>query len=282
MVLPVGRAHDPHHGVADLRIVGDVDEVAGRSQLGRPGDRVPVDLGDDRLGEVPDAEPGVVGLAGPLPIAGRRVEGRVLHQRRAAEVVPGREARSGAPDDGDPHVGVDVVGPERVEQLRPASVSRWRCASPGRFSVMRRRCSPGVSRGERLVGHDPSLSSVDPVEVGDQARGPRAGGADDQAGDPWRRCPRRPLPADALLVADEGDCSRYSSGTAAIASSLRPASHSSWMRLGRFREAPPGHGVAVEVVRGAAHPADVHGGERAHPRRALPATSSVMPRPCSP
>ena len=51
--------------VRDGGVVGQVDEVAGGGQLGAPGHGVAVDLGDDRLGQVPQRQPAVRDVAGP-------------------------------------------------------------------------------------------------------------------------------------------------------------------------------------------------------------------------
>ena len=117
----VGRAHQAHGRVADLRVLGDVDEVAGRGQLGAAGQAVAVHLGDERRGHVHHLEPALEDVAGPAPVGrGRRPRerfGAVLGQ-----VVAGREAGTGAPDDDHPHLGVGVAGPQLLEQLGPQRV----------------------------------------------------------------------------------------------------------------------------------------------------------------
>ena len=49
----IRRPCDPQDRMGDGGVVGQVDEVAGRRQFRSAGHRVSVDLGDDRLGQVP-------------------------------------------------------------------------------------------------------------------------------------------------------------------------------------------------------------------------------------
>ena len=113
--LHVGRRHQAHRRVADRRVLGHVHEVAGRGQLGPAGQAVAVDLGDDRRGHVPHLEPVVDDVARPPTVdLGDRALDVVVAAR--AEVVAGREARPGAPDDDDRDLGVAVGGPQPVEQ----------------------------------------------------------------------------------------------------------------------------------------------------------------------
>ena len=52
MELVVGRAHEARGRVADLGVLGDVDQIAARRQLTAAGQAIAVHLGDDGLGEV--------------------------------------------------------------------------------------------------------------------------------------------------------------------------------------------------------------------------------------
>ena len=192
VVLAVRRAGDPHDRVVDAGVVGHVDEVARLGQLRGAGDGVAVDLGDDRFGEVPDIEPVLGDVPGPCAVAGRGVERRLGHEV-AAEVVAGREAGAPAADDGDAHIGIEVVGLEGGEQLgahrRRDGVALLRPVQGDAGDVLER-----VIDDDRLVGaHDVRLRGVtDAGEVGDQFESLDAVGAHDQAGEPARhhRSPR--------------------------------------------------------------------------------------------
>ena len=120
MELEVGRAQHAHHRVAELRVLGDVDEVAGGSQLGPPGHRVAVHLRDHRLGEVPQLRPPLGDVARPRAVASRCVERATLGQARL-QVVTRREAGPGAADDGDAHRRVTVGRVERRRRARSRS-----------------------------------------------------------------------------------------------------------------------------------------------------------------
>ena len=71
MELHVGRA-EPHRRIADLGVLGDVDEVAAGGELAAAGEAVAVHLRDHRLGQVPDAHPALGDVAGPLARRRRR------------------------------------------------------------------------------------------------------------------------------------------------------------------------------------------------------------------
>ena len=87
----VGHA-EAHRGIAHLRVLGDVDEVAAGGELAAAGEAVAVHLGDHRLGQVPDAHPALGDVAGPVAVAARRVDGQVVALVAAAEVVARGEA----------------------------------------------------------------------------------------------------------------------------------------------------------------------------------------------
>ena len=204
------------------------------------------------------------------PVAGRRVERRALHQRSAAEVVAGREARSGAADDRDPHVGVVVVGAQRVEQLdaqrRGDRVALLRPVERDAPDVLGRRVDE-----DRLVverhGRSPPSDRVAGAGAGrPAARAPRAASVrDDHAG----RAVGRGLASSQRArmrsrCRASAVCSRYSSGTAAIASCFLPGQPQLLDAAPLLGEAAPCHRLAVVVVRAAAHAADVHRRERPH------------------
>ena len=96
MELHVGHA-EAHRRVAHLGVLGHVDEVAAGGQLAAAGQAVAVHLGDDRLGQVPDAHPALGHVAGPLAVAARRVVRHLLALVAAAQVVAGREATGRRP-----------------------------------------------------------------------------------------------------------------------------------------------------------------------------------------
>ena len=64
----VGHA-EAHRRVAHLGVLGHVDEVAAGGELAAAGQAVAVHLGDDRLGQVPDAHPALGDVARPLALA---------------------------------------------------------------------------------------------------------------------------------------------------------------------------------------------------------------------
>ena len=114
--LHVGHA-EAHRGVAHLGVLGHVDEVATGGQLAAAGQAVAVHLRDHRLGQVPDPHPRLGDVAGPVPLPGC---GEVRHLEAlvpAAQVVAGREAGAGASHDRHPHLVVEVVGLERVDEV---------------------------------------------------------------------------------------------------------------------------------------------------------------------
>ena len=116
--LHVGRA-EAHRGVADLGVLGDVDEVAAGGELAAAGEAVAVHLRDDRLGQIPDAHPAVGDVTRPLALAPGGVVRQLVALVAAAEVVARGEARAGAADDRDAHVVVGVGGPQLLEELAP-------------------------------------------------------------------------------------------------------------------------------------------------------------------
>ena len=66
VILHVGRAHQPHRRIADLGVVGDVDDIAGGGEFGAAGKAIAVHLRDHGLGEIPDPEPALDDVARPL------------------------------------------------------------------------------------------------------------------------------------------------------------------------------------------------------------------------
>ena len=139
----VGHA-EAHRGVAHLGVLGDVDEVAAGRQLAATGEAVAVHLGDDRLGEVPDAHPALGDVARPLALAAGRVVRHVEALVAAAEVVAGREAGARAADDGDVD-GIVLVALDQRLQESPRSGWLSALRFSGRFMVMRRTYSAGSS-----------------------------------------------------------------------------------------------------------------------------------------
>ena len=121
VVLVVRRRHGAHGRIADLGVLGDVDQVAGDREFGAAGQAPAVHLGDHRLGQVPDAETALDHVPGPLPLAARRLVGR---RADPGQVVAGGEAGSGAAQDHHPHLGVAVAGLERREDLAAQGVGQ--------------------------------------------------------------------------------------------------------------------------------------------------------------
>ena len=108
--------------VADLRLaelgaLGRDDEVAGHRELEAAGQRIAVDLGDDRLGRIEEPQRGRdVGRQQLAP--GDRAADRALGL--LGQVVAGREGPAGALEDDDPDAGVGFGcvegGHERCDQ----------------------------------------------------------------------------------------------------------------------------------------------------------------------
>src|SRR5688572_29339173 len=150
----------------------------------------------------------------------------------------------------------------------------------GRLSVIRRTCSDGVSTrssGWSGAGSMGAPGSVGPgsagIGGGDVARAGEVGdeldrlvllGAQDH---PRLAGPREacvPQPPDARGRAEEGRLLEVLVGHGGHGV-LLPAGQPQLLDARRVvGEAPPGHGVAVEVVARAAHAAHVHRGERLH------------------
>ena len=149
MELGVGRAHEAHRRIADLRVLRHVDEVAGGGQLAAAGQAIPVHLGDHRLGEVPDLEPPVHHVARPVPVAPRGGIGPPLGEI-GAEIIARGEADAGAPHDGHAHRLVPVGAAERVEELAAKLVAE-RIALLG---AVERHPAHARSRG---VDHDEAV-----------------------------------------------------------------------------------------------------------------------------
>lgn len=114
MELHVRRTHQPHGRVTDLRIVGDVDEIAGRREFGAAGEAIAMHRSDHRLGQVPDAEPAFDDVPRPLPGTARRIIGLVL-PIVGAEIVAGAEGGTRAAQDADANRGIAVRGLQRGE-----------------------------------------------------------------------------------------------------------------------------------------------------------------------
>ena len=145
-------AHEAHRRVADLRVVRrDVDEVAGRRQLGAAGEAEPVHLCDERRRHVPHLEPAVDDVAGPPAVRRRSPRAGVRSDPARGRSPP----RSTGPRHGSRRAwtGRDASVRERGEEL-PRAHSTARCAW-GRFSVNRRTAGRGSStmtRGSATAG----------------------------------------------------------------------------------------------------------------------------------
>ena len=72
MKLVIGRAHHPHWRIADLGIFGDIDQVTGGRQFRASGQAPTMHLGNDRLGQVPDAKTALDHMPSPLAGPARR------------------------------------------------------------------------------------------------------------------------------------------------------------------------------------------------------------------
>lgn len=112
--LHVGHP-EAHRRVPDAGVVGHVDQVAAGGQLAAAGQTPPVDLGDDRLGQVPDAHPRVGHVTGPEALASRGEVGEVVALVAVAELVAGAEAAPRAADDRHADLGVLIRLAQRVE-----------------------------------------------------------------------------------------------------------------------------------------------------------------------
>jgi hypothetical protein len=88
--------------VTDLCIVGDINEIATRSEFCRSGKTVTMDLSNHGLCEIPDTHPSFRHLTrvATKPI-GRLVRRRLVVNGASGEVVTGRETLACATDDRD-------------------------------------------------------------------------------------------------------------------------------------------------------------------------------------
>ena len=117
-----GELIEPHRRVADLGVLGDVDQVARGGQLRPAGQAVAVHLGDQRGRHVHHLEPALQHVAGPAAVAPAVIGHGGSSAGSCAEVVAGREARTAAPDDDHPDVRVGVGIAKGGEQLAPQRV----------------------------------------------------------------------------------------------------------------------------------------------------------------
>jgi hypothetical protein len=102
-----GRAHEAGRRVADLGVVGDVDQVAAGGEFAAAGQAIAVYLGDHRFVEVPDLEPTLHDMARPLVGAAGGVVG-LVDRVVGGQIVTGAERRAGAAQDRDLHRWIGV------------------------------------------------------------------------------------------------------------------------------------------------------------------------------
>ena len=134
--LHVGRRHQPHRRVADRRVLGDVDEVARRRQLGAAGEAVAVDLGDDRRRHVPHLEPVVDDVARPPAVGlGDRPLDVVVRRRRGRSR---REKHEPAPRTIITETSRSRSAARSASNSAPRSASLSALRFSGRLSVSRR------------------------------------------------------------------------------------------------------------------------------------------------
>ena len=141
------RHPEPDSWVAHPGVLGHVNQVAARRQFATSGEAPPVDLGDDRLGQVPDSHPTVGHVPGPLSITRGRRERQIVALVCASQVVTGREAGAGSPDDGHLDVGIGVVVDKRVEQRPPEGMAQG-------VALLRPIQGDPPNAGVRLVDED--------------------------------------------------------------------------------------------------------------------------------
>src|SRR3546814_8298786 len=80
--LIVRRAHHPHWRVADLGVLGDIDQVTGGCELRAARKAVAMHLRNDRRGEIPDAKAAFDDMARPKSDATRSMIGPSLTLER--------------------------------------------------------------------------------------------------------------------------------------------------------------------------------------------------------
>jgi serine/threonine protein kinase len=151
---PESRAEEPcmplHVGspesdgrITDLCVVGDINEIATRGELRRAGKTVTMDLGDDGLGEIPNAHPRLRHLTRvAAETISRLVRRRLVVDGASGEVVPGGEALACPTNNRDPrsvigvmfaksgddlatHRGAKGIPLVRVVERDPADTRRW-------------------------------------------------------------------------------------------------------------------------------------------------------------
>lgn len=116
MKLHVGRAHQPHRRIADLRILGDEHHVAGGGELRAAGKAIAMHLRDHRLGEIPDREPAVHHMARPLSGTASGVIG-LAGAVVGRQIVPCRKRRARPAHDHHRDVRIAIGGLQRLENL---------------------------------------------------------------------------------------------------------------------------------------------------------------------
>mmetsp|Transcript_22678 Transcript_22678/g.64434 ORF Transcript_22678/g.64434 Transcript_22678/m.64434 type:complete len:277 (-) Transcript_22678:96-926(-) len=120
--LKVWKTHVAALGVAYLGALSDVHKVARSRELHARPETLPMDLGNDGLGEVHDLEPSLHGVANELAVRVLGEEGK--RPARERDVYALAKVLAGAAHDRDAHVGVLVVETQLVEQLRAHDVAR--------------------------------------------------------------------------------------------------------------------------------------------------------------
>lgn len=106
--LIVRRAHAADHRIAYLCVVSDVNQIAGRGELGAAGQAIAVHLGDDRLRKIPHAKETLDHMPCPAAVAAGRVK-RTVFLIVCLEIIARREAAAGATNDGDANVRINVI-----------------------------------------------------------------------------------------------------------------------------------------------------------------------------
>jgi hypothetical protein len=107
MILHVRRAHQPHRRITDLRVVGDIDDIAGGCEFGAAGQAIAVHLRDHGFCQIPDREPALDDMPRPLARPCRRMIGLIDRIVRR-QIVPCGKARTGAAQDRDRDVAIAV------------------------------------------------------------------------------------------------------------------------------------------------------------------------------
>src|SRR5208282_6871210 len=123
MVGAVRRRHRAHGRVADLRILGDVDEIARGREFSSSREAVSVDLRDDWRRHVPHLKPSVDQMARPNSLAWRNVARKRL-AGRLRKVIAGAETFAVAANDNRADARIDIGLTQGIEEFGAQTIGK--------------------------------------------------------------------------------------------------------------------------------------------------------------